>query len=382
MSRSALWSWLPQQEARPLDHPLRLAPEHRDLPRARAVGGVRVEPEEAPLAGHLAGRVEALDADVVEVRRAVHGRPRVRLRQVEQVLLARQPAHLRRQLREADRDRPLVGRAQDAEPRAGHGTQHVLPVLGEDFVLAVAEEREVAVVHPLEQVAGLRRARPGRPEPSASSATTSRTRSRIDGQSSTAARTSPSTRQRPARSRSSSSGPAWRSISTWISDSGCPSSAPTSSSRPSSSRRMRMIGRITRWIALPLRVTSIETESTRKGMSSTTVSTTVCARLPPVLLDVRRVDVHLQLAGPPDAREVPVRDRGAVEVEVAPVAQVVGSDVRVVRADEPLDVFRLGALDPLVDARDRGLEERRLPLIRARRQSPTSLGCSSEYGLA
>ena len=37
-----------------------------------------------------------------------------------------------------------------------------------------------------------------------------------------------------------------------------------------------MIGRITRWIALPFRVTSIETESTRKGMSSTTVSTTVC----------------------------------------------------------------------------------------------------------
>ena len=80
----------------------------------------------------------------------------------------------------------------------------------------------------------------------------------------------------PARSRSSSSGPAWRSISTWISDSGCPSSAPTSSSRPSSSRRTRMIGRITRWIALPFRVTSIETESTRNGMSSTTVSTTVC----------------------------------------------------------------------------------------------------------
>ena len=144
------------QETRPLDHALRLAPEHRDLPRARAVGGVRVEPEEAPLAGDLAGRVEALDADVVEVRGPVHGRPRVRLRQVEQALLAREPPHLRRQLREAERDRPLVARAQDAEPRAGDGTQHVLPVLGEHVVLAVAEEREVVVAHPLEQVAGLR----------------------------------------------------------------------------------------------------------------------------------------------------------------------------------------------------------------------------------
>jgi hypothetical protein len=92
-----------------------------------------------------------------------------------------------------------------------------------------------------------------------------------------------------------------------------------------------------------------------------------------VLLDVRRVDVDLQLARVADAREVPVSNRRAVEVEVAPLVQVVGSDVGVVRADEPLDVLRLGSLDPLVDARDRSLEERRLPLIRPRRQSPTSL---------
>ena len=66
-------------------------------------------------------------------------------------------------------------------------------------------------------------------------------------------------------------------------------------------------------------------------------------RLPAVLLDVRRVDVHLDLAGPADAREVPVGERGAVEVDVAPVVQVVGRDVGVVRADEPLDLFRLRA---------------------------------------
>ena len=64
-------------------------------------------------------------------------------------------------------------------------------------------------------------------------------------------------------------------------------------------------------------------------------------RLPAVLLDVGRVDVHLRLAGPPDAAEVPVRERGAVQVELAPVDQVVGRDVRVVRADEPLEVVRL-----------------------------------------
>ena len=73
-----------------------------------------------------------------------------------------------------------------------------------------------------------------------------------------------------------------------------------------------------------------------------------------------------------------MRDRGAVEVEVAPVAQVVGCDVRVVRADEPLDVFRLVTLDPLVDTRDRGLEERRLPLIWARSQRCTQYELETE----
>ena len=126
-----------------------------DLPRARAVGGVGVEPEKAPLAGDLAGGVEPLHADVVEVRGPVDGRPRVGLGQGEQVLLAREPPHFGWQLREADRDRPLVGGAQDAEPGARHGSQHVLSVLGEHVVLAVADEGEVAVVHPLEQVASL-----------------------------------------------------------------------------------------------------------------------------------------------------------------------------------------------------------------------------------
>ena len=94
-------------------------------------------------------------------------------------------------------------------------------------------------------------------------------------------------------------------------------------------------------------------------------------RLPPVLLDVGRVDVHFRLAGLPHAREVPVRDRRTVEVEIAPVAQVVGSDVGVVRAHEPLDVLGLAGLDPLADARHRRVEKRCLPLIRARRHGRT-----------
>jgi hypothetical protein len=70
-----------------------------------------------------------------------------------------------------------------------------------------------------------------------------------------------------------------------------------------------------------------------------------------------------------------VRERRAEEVEVASVVQVVGRDVGVVRADEPLDVCRVGAVDPLVNVCDRGVQERRLPLIwaRRRRRPPSSL---------
>ena len=137
------------------EHAPRLAPDHRDLPGRRAVGRVRVEAEEAPFGDDVAACVEALDADVVEVRGAMHGRPRVRLRQVEQVLVPGHPPHVRRQAREAGRDRRPAALAQDAEPGAGDGAQHLLPVLVRDLVLAEAEEGEV-LAHPLEQVDRLR----------------------------------------------------------------------------------------------------------------------------------------------------------------------------------------------------------------------------------
>ena len=53
-----------------------------------AVGERRVEAEEAALADDVAVGVEALDADVVEVARPVHGRARVGLGQDQQVRLA------------------------------------------------------------------------------------------------------------------------------------------------------------------------------------------------------------------------------------------------------------------------------------------------------
>jgi hypothetical protein len=80
-------------------------------------------------------------------------------------------------------------------------------------------------------------------------------------------------------------------------------------------------------------------------------------RLPPVLLEARAVDVDVQLAGPMDARQPPVRERSPGEVNLAPLAQILGSDVRVVGADEPLDVVRLRGVNRVANARDDRLEE-------------------------
>ncbi len=67
------------------DDTLDLAPQHRDLPWARAVGRVRKEPEEAALAANGARVVESLHPDVVEVGGPVDRCARVRFRDVENV---------------------------------------------------------------------------------------------------------------------------------------------------------------------------------------------------------------------------------------------------------------------------------------------------------
>ncbi len=138
------------------EHVLDLAAQDRDVGQPRLVGRVRVEPEEAALADDLALVVEALHSDVVEVRGAVDSRARVRLRQVEQVRLERQRAHLRRKLVERARALLAPRLAQDAEPRPGHGAQPQLVVLGHELVVAIAEEGEVVVLDPCDERPRLR----------------------------------------------------------------------------------------------------------------------------------------------------------------------------------------------------------------------------------
>ncbi len=65
-----------------------LVAQERDPAQRLGVGGAGEESEEALLPHHLALGVERLDADVVEVRRTVHGGARVGLGQDQQGLLA------------------------------------------------------------------------------------------------------------------------------------------------------------------------------------------------------------------------------------------------------------------------------------------------------
>ncbi len=126
-----------------------LAPQHRDPRDALGVSVVGVEAEEPVFARDLPRAVQALDGDVVEITRPVHGRAGVRLGQDQQLRLPGPGAHLGRQRRERSRALPVV--PQDAEPGAGHRAQRQpgRPLL--QVVLAVAEEREVAVGQPAEQ---------------------------------------------------------------------------------------------------------------------------------------------------------------------------------------------------------------------------------------
>ncbi len=127
----------------------------------------------------------------------------------------------------------------------------------------------------------------------ASSSAIARALPRIFSQSSTASRTSVSTRCRSLRMRSSTSGSAWRSISMCIHDSttsfspgGTSGSSAyrTSSSLPSTARRTTSCGWTSRWMPMSCRASSAVTESTRNGMSSVTISITLCPPHQPLSL--------------------------------------------------------------------------------------------------
>ena len=264
---------------------------------------------------------ERLDADVVQVVRLVDGRPRVRLGEVQQHGLARLPPHLGRQLREAVRDRPAPVVAQQPQSRPRDGAQRVPAVVGAQLVLAVAEEREVVVGEPPQQGGRLvpvllveaRRVRvhgvgdgqrllPHR-------------RPVLDGGRHVADDGGGHGPVRPApRRRSAGRPPGGR---TTRPPTPTPESCRRRRRRAAPSRRTGMTGCTVRCRPRPCRMTSVVTESTTNGMSSDTMSTTVCGepnRAPrsPVSTPAPAGSRRSVL------REGQVRHRGAVQVVHVP----------------------------------------------------------------
>lgn len=80
----------------------------------------------------------------------MHRRPRIGLGQHQEAWLACDQAYFRRQC--GKRQRALAtGLAQDAKARAGNDAQNVFGAVGKQIVFAVAEQREIAIVQPLQE---------------------------------------------------------------------------------------------------------------------------------------------------------------------------------------------------------------------------------------
>ena len=140
-------------EAGPLQDPGDLLLDDRHPQHRLGVGRGGEQAEEAPLPRDLAGLVEGLDADVVEVGRAVDRGAGVGLGDDQQLVVARLGPRLGGQPAERARARLVV--AQQPEPGARHRAQHVVAVLAQQGVLAVAEEGEVVGGQPLQQAVGV-----------------------------------------------------------------------------------------------------------------------------------------------------------------------------------------------------------------------------------
>jgi hypothetical protein len=138
-------------QADPVEHVLGLLAQQRDPPHRLGVGRAGEQAEEAALADDLARGVEHLDADVVEIRGAVHGGPGVGLGQDQQGGLARHLGDLGGQLPGGGGHVGVV--AEDAVPAPRHAAEVVaVHVVALEVVLAVAEEGEVVGPEPVQEV--------------------------------------------------------------------------------------------------------------------------------------------------------------------------------------------------------------------------------------
>ncbi len=117
------------------------------------------------------------------------------------------------------------------------------------------------------------------------------------------------------------------------------STGATLCSAPAMSRTTSKFGWMTTCTPRSWRDSSMVSESTRNGMSSTTTSTTECPLADqPCSLSVGRERAHLRGALRAVERQLVVRREGAVHVDVGAVDDVLGSDVSVVGMEQSVDL--------------------------------------------
>ncbi len=141
-------------KARACDDVHHLAPEQRNLGRAKTVSRVGVETEEAVLAADFTALVVALDPDVVEVAWPMHRRARVRLGHQQEIPHPRIGAGLGWERGKARGRLFVIAAAQNAEARAGGDVQRIAVVGPCEVAGAKAEEGEVPGHQPAQEELG------------------------------------------------------------------------------------------------------------------------------------------------------------------------------------------------------------------------------------
>ncbi len=136
-------------EAEMIDDAFDLVTQQRDLARTAVVDGRGEQTQKTPLSADASRLVERLEADVVEVRRAMYGGDRVCLCDREQFDFA---CVLTQRARQCGRlHASAASGAQNAKSRLGQGLKDVFGPAALQAVLAVAKEREMVVRHPFNE---------------------------------------------------------------------------------------------------------------------------------------------------------------------------------------------------------------------------------------
>ena len=127
-----------------------LAAEIRNAVRGARIGGGGEQPDDALFADQIAGFVETLDADIVEIHAPMHARMNVGLGDDQKARLLEERHDLRRVFEQlvAALEHAQFGRAHDAKRAVGIGLQRIAV----EGVIAHAKEGEIVGQQPLQKL--------------------------------------------------------------------------------------------------------------------------------------------------------------------------------------------------------------------------------------